>query len=57
MATQDTKSPRPKLARTPAEAVTEHFAGRPINKKNLERAKQRALNNRMQRKHAINRES
>lgn len=46
----DKKMPRPKPVETPAEGVSAHFAGRPINRKNLERAKARAMNNRPRKK-------
>lgn len=43
MTDQNKKEPRPKLAETPAEGAAAHLASRPINRKNLERAKARAL--------------
>ena len=43
------KEPRPKMAETPAQGAAAHFAGRPINRKNLARAKAKAMNNRKNR--------
>lgn len=51
------KEPRPKLAETPAEGAAAHFAGRPINRKNLERARARALANRRRPTQNINSEA
>lgn len=44
------KEPRPKMAETSSQGAAAHFAGRPINRKNLERAKARAMNNRPRKK-------
>lgn len=53
----DKKTPRPKPVESPAEGAAAHFANRPINKKNLARAKARALSNRRPPKHKINSEA
>lgn len=57
MTTLEKKAPRPKPVETPAEGAAAHFASRPINRKNLERAKARALANRRPTKHHINSEA
>lgn len=57
MATPEKKAPRPKAAETPAEGAAAHFAGRSINRQNLERAKARALANRPRSKRSINSEA
>lgn len=44
------KEPRPKTAQTPAQGAAAHFADRPINTKNLEKAKARAMANRPRKK-------
>lgn len=51
------KEPRPKLAETPSEGAAAHFSGRPLNRKNLERAKARALANRRRPPQNINSEA
>lgn len=53
----DKKTPRPKPVETPAEGAAAHFGNRPINKKNLARAKARALANRPRPKQHINSEA
>ncbi len=57
MTTPEKKAPRPKLAETPAEGAAAHFSGRPLNRKNLERAKARALANRRRPTQNINSEA
>ena len=57
MPNSNKKEPRPKLAETPAKGAAAHFSGRPINRKNLERAKARALANRPRPKQHINSEA